>query len=62
MTITIRTTICPRYWGRLWRYRWIVSATRLGLIADGRAWTRRGAQQAADQIARELDHLGDRAA
>jgi hypothetical protein len=52
--VKIRQTICPRYWGRWWRYRWLVHAGRYGLVGHGYAWTRRGAKQAAGYLADEV--------
>jgi hypothetical protein len=43
----LRATVCPRYWGRCWRYRWIIWASLPRsadlLIAEGYTWTLAGA-------------------
>lgn len=50
-------TICPRYWGRLWRYRWIIYVSGYGVVMDGYAWTKRGADQIASKWQEYLSDL-----
>lgn len=63
--LKFRHAVCPRYWGRWWRYRWIVNlgVFRSGVsegrfVAEGYAWTRHGAASAAREWEREAQqHL-----